>query len=823
MNPKTSPNLIFHPGFLVIQSTLSLMFGIGYTLQFPNISFYFALATLIPTGLLAIIFRQKKSSHIFILLFTGSIGMILGLQTMQLPQFPHIRGIITQPTTLTCSGIIHKSLASNRNRIKLILDLDTIYTSTPLTTTSVPILNNLYSTQTFGLVQLSMPAFQHNHLHPGDNITVKAKLSPPRGFVNQGGFNLPFFLQSRNIFISGWVPRPENIIRNRLTTTKTSWFPLLSAEKIRDTLIHFYNSSLDPTNASLYRALITGDRSGLTIKIQEMFKNLGIYHLLAISGLHMGLLAGFVMWASTRIMRLFPNLLLYIPAQQGGAILAMGPVILYCFISGLQPPAVRACLMTVVLFSAFIFRKQWHGPTAIAIAALVLLIHNPLLLAMVSFQLSFVAVTAIVLILPSLKKYFSPTQKILPWFTTCKYTIISGFLISLVASVATLPLLLFHFNRVSLVSPITTLIMEPLLCLWALGFGLAGSLCLFLVPPVANGLLYIGSLGFDIALWIGNCINQIPHLTLWWTTPAVWKIFGFYLSLSVFSMQRNKQSALCFLACTILLFVPQSRDIGADKITIIDVGKGNSSLIECQSGKSILIDCGGPHSTTFNIGRQIIAPFLYHQQIHTLDLLILSHADLDHYSGATFLIHHFKPKELWIPYIHADNRAWKIMIQAARKQNTIIRIPQLNTSYPLKNNRFLTNISQTHLIHKDWSQNEQSLVIRYYSKPYSFLFPGDIEEKSEHLLLQHGQSLQSTVLVAPHHGSKSSSTLPFIKKVQPRYVVFSSSRYGTTPFPNPGIVKRYQSIGSIPLQTAINGALVFTLNPEHLKISTCLP
>jgi competence protein ComEC len=537
----------------------------------------------------------------------------------------------------------------------------------------------------------------------------------------------------------------------------------------------------------------------------------------------MGLLAGFTMWANTRLLRLFPNVLLYIPAQQGGAFLALLPVILYCFISGFQPPAVRACLMTVVLFSSFIFRRQWHGPTAIAIAALILLVHNPLLLNMVSFQLTFMAVTAIIFILPVIKNKIFQKEKPLSWFTICKYTVISGLLVSLVASIATLPLLLFHFNRVSLISPLTTLIMEPLLCLWALGFGLAGSVCLFLDPSLADILLHIGSLGLSSALWIGSMINQIPHLTLWFTTPAVWKILGYYLSLALFSIFRNKRAAFCFIICFSFLFIPQSRNLDTDKVTIIDVGKGNSSLVESRSGKVILIDCGGPHSETFNVGRQIIAPFLFHKQIRHIDLLVLSHADLDHYSGAAFLIHHFHPKELWIPYIHADNNEWKMMIRAARNQKTIIKIPRLKTSYPLDKDNIFINISQAHLIHKDWSQNEQSLVLRYNSGKYSFLFPGDIEEKSEHLLLQQDQHLQSTVIIAPHHGSKSSSTIPFIEKVQPQYVVFSASLYGSIQFPAPEIVERYKKINTIPLLTAVNGAIVFTLNPEHLDIDVSLP
>ncbi len=813
---------IFHPGLLIIHIALWFMPGVWYGLWFPATPLYLPLAAAIIFAIAALIFRRQKLGHILLLFFAGSIGIILGSQKLQLPQPPHIRSFIQEPTTLTCSGVITKALEDNGERVTLTLTLDTAYTPSPLTADSKQIRQNLFTTQTCGTIKLSMPAFSHNHLGPTDHITVQANLSPPRGFANPGGFNLPLFLQSRNIFISGWVARPEDIIKHRRRIT-APWHLALHAEKIRSQLIYFYNSALSPSNASFYRALITGDRSGLSPQTQEMFKELGIYHLLAISGLHMGLLAGCIMWITTRILRQFPRLLLYIPSQQGAAAIAMLPVIFYCFISGLHPPAVRACLMTMILFSAFIFRKQWHGPTAIASAAIIILINNPLLLIMPSFQLSFIAVTAIVLMLPTVKSYLLPEKISCSRLNTFKKTILSSFFISLVASTATLPLLLLHFNRISLISPLTTLIIEPLLCLWALGFGLAGSFCSFLFPPLAGLLLQIGSLGFTASLWIGTIISHIPHLNLWLPAPSLWKITLFYSSIIIIFLFRNKRSLALFSFSFIILLYPQSPQLGFDRVTILDVGKGNSSIIQCASGETIIIDCGGPHGTFFNIGKQVIAPFLYHQQIRTIDLLVLSHADLDHYSGAAFIITHFKPKELWVPYTHSDNDAWHAMIKTAKKNGVTIRIPRQKESYPLKNDRTLTNISQSHLTKKNWSQNEQSLVIRFETGSASFLLPGDIGEKNENLLIHQNETLQSTVIVAPHHGSKSSSTKSFLKKVLPKYAVFSSSLYGKTTFPDPLIVKRYTDMGSIPLATATKGAITFDIKAKNMEVTTCLP
>ncbi len=819
-NQHPHHNKFIHPGLIITHTALSLMLGIWTALTFPDIPLNASYPVALTVALLAILYRNRRQGHILILIFVYAVGMALGLQKLQPPAKPHIRALINQQINITCSGIILEPPARSLDRLRIILQVDTLYTRARLSQGSTQIRKDLFRTKTRGKVQLSMMnhALAHHTFMPGDTITVNASLSPPRGFVNPGGFNLPFFLQSQGIHISGWLARPADMIWQRAPVKW--WQVTIWAERIRGELISFYNKSLDPASASLYRALITGDRSGLSQTTRELFANLGIYHLLAISGLHMGLLAGFSMWLSIKTLSLFPCLLLHIPAKQGAAILAMLPVFFYCFISGLQPPAVRAFLMTIVLFSAFILRKQWHGPTAIGLAAIIILSHNPLLLGMASFQLSFTAVTAIVLSLPLITNQFLTKPKRHSPISSLKATIVSGFMVSLVASIATLPLVLFHFNRISLISPLTTLLMEPLLCLWALGFGLAGSCALLISPQLADILLQTGARGFDLSLWFCTYINKIPHITLWLPTPTIWQIALFYLALSLFFILKNRLSAAIMFTTFVILVFPLPRENRFDQVTMLDVGKGNSTLIECRTGETILIDCGGPFGANFNIGKQVIAPLLWWKQIRSLDLLILSHADLDHYSGAVFLINHFRPKELWLPSTNSNSSQWQAVIQSAEKNNVTIMVPTTDQSFPLDNNGRLTSLSTAHLTRRNWSKNEQSLVIRFESAGYSFLLPGDIGKQNERLLTRKNESLRSTVIIAPHHGSKSSSTMVFLDKVQPEFVVFSASQYDKSLFPAPLIVKRYKDINSTPLSTAKLGAITFNLRPTQLDITT---
>ncbi len=817
MKTQADNRYLLNPNYLLIHCALCFILGTTFALQINSFSILFTVAC-VPCGILAFWSRRRKSAHGLVLLFIFFLGASLASHSLRPPSVPHIATFITEPTVATCTGVIHEALYRSPERIKIKVELDSLYTQKERGSASRNIGPNLFHNQTHGLVTIGMPFFEHHHLQPGDRITFKAKLSPPRGFANPGGFDLPFFLQSQNIFITGWVSQPETIIKE--LSPQPSRNPLHFFEKIRTNLIYFLEANLTQPHASLYKALITGDRSGLSPEIQELFINLGIIHLLAISGLHMGLLAGFSMWMATRILRRFPRLLLHLPLQQGAATLAIIPVILYCLISGLHPPALRAGIMTFILFASFLFKRKWHGPTAIAIAALALLIANPLLLHMISFQLSFTAVTAIVLLLPLIKSRLFSQSNPYSWINLIKNTAISGFYISLVASLATLPLLLYHFNRVSLIGPITTLIMEPMLCLWALGFGLTGSALAGITPSLATLLLKTGTLGFSLSLWLGELINTIPNISIWLPTPEKWQISIYYAGFIAVFAYRNRYAVTIFTLCTILLLIPTPRNLNHDRITIIDVGKGNSSLIETRSGETILIDCGGPTSSTFNIGRQVIGPFLFQQKIRKLDLLVLSHADNDHYSGAPFIIEQFKPREIWVPYESSDNQTWNNMLERARNGGIMVKTPRENETYPLRQQSTLTNISSAHLTRENWSQNDKSLVISFKTEPHSFLFPGDIETLGEADLIHSGANISATVLVAPHHGSKSSSTEGFIKHVQPQYVVFSSSPYGHTTFPAPEVFARYTARKTTPLKTAEHGAITFMLQKNHLEITT---
>jgi competence protein ComEC len=262
------------------------------------------------------------------------------------------------------------------------------------------------------------------------------------------------------------------------------------------------------------------------------------------------------------------------------------------------------------------------------------------------------------------------------------------------------------------------------------------------------------------------------------------------------------------------------------RITIIDVGNGNAALLELPKGYNILLDGGGfSDNSVFDIGARIIAPVLWRKKIKTVDTLILSHPNSDHLNGLIYIAEHFNVKNVWTNNERANTLGYKNFVEVIEKNK--IQMPgykgvtgihdingvRLDILYPPVD--FINKREQ-----ERWRNlNNNSLVLKASFGSKSFLFPGDIKVRAEYELVSiAGDRLKSTVLLAPHHGSKTSSTKAFLEKVDPRIVIISSgwkSRFG---FPHPSVVEKYNEQGCRILGTALNGAITMSTDGQTLKV-----
>lgn len=742
------------------------------------------------------------------------------------PKQGDIAQLISQKTEVRLTGTLISMPEFDGRKTKLIVEVDSV---------RLPDRKEFQTAN--GRIRLSLFDSQRSDFLPGTRLLAKATLEPVYNFQTPGVFNYKLYLASKKIHITGWVRSPGEIapfFEQEHPENRWRYAP----QQLRTKIGFFIDKNLSPKNAPLYRALLIGDRSSVDPTVLEGFKNSGTMHLLAISGLHMGLLGLMTGGLVLAFLKLFPALLLRFHAGSIAAIASIPVLFFYAVIAGLGTPAVRAFIMACIVCLALLGRYEYRLSHLISIAAFILVLFSPLSLFTVSFQLSFAAVIAIAFLLVKIGQKQKEMDDLTASHTGVQRLIRSGIriaafaiLVSIVATIGTLPLLLYYFNRVSIIGPFMNLLIEPLLCFWALPFGLLAVPFMFTVPAVASQLLEIGSIGIA---WTGNTINMasaIPFSSIWTITPSPAEIVGFYAAIILLILfGKNKQiffAAGSILTCIALYFTAglwlEKKATGSTDVTYIDVGQGSANLIQLHDGRHVMIDCGGAYSPRFDAGERIIAPMLWKKRIWRLDEIIITHQHRDHYGGGDFLIKHFHPEKIWINGMDGEDRYADLLRNAEKKKIIVKRAENGQTlfgetSTGLQCYGMPGRVSRDELRH--FAVNDQSLVLQLKHQEISFLFPGDIEKKSEATFFNSGQTIKSTVLLAAHHGSITSNTPDFMSRCQPELVIVSASRSNSAIYPHPQRVQEWAKRGISTLSTATHGSITCSTSGDSLQVSS---
>jgi len=758
---------------------------------------------------------------------------LIGLVHTQLASAPptapkHIVQQITQKTRATVVGGILNMPEYNGRTTKFIIDCQSLLKA------------NTAQTEGFqpahGRLQVSLENRPPAFLIPGTTIMAIATLDRLHRYQTPGAIDFPRLLAGRNIYCSAWIQSGKAIepvyLQNKQNILSQLWqkgrfFP----EQVRQQVGKFLQNSLPIERAGLYQALLVGSLVNVPPDVLETFKAGGVFHILAISGLHFSLLGLFVLGTWLFILKRSQWLLIHTHVPSLALLMTAPALLFYAFIAGMNLPAMRALIIALLVLVAILARRQRSFLPLIAAAALLIFAINPLAVFTPSFQLSFAAVLAINLIYRRLPVFnlYADARTGWPFLLGRTWNVAqSMFLVSLAATAGTLPLLLFHFNRVSLIGPVMNLIIEPLLCLWALPWGLIAISFHGFAPDWAASCLQCGDSGLQLALWCLKAIQGIPHLSLWTITPSIAEICLYYCILWL-AVQRPALTHRPLLTAALSLILigsftlPLWNPWPTDKLTLhfLDVGQGTSTLVQLPQGKNILIDGGGYESERFNIGSSLIAPFLWHQRVWRLDGVVITHPHGDHYNGIPFIIDHFTPQRIVINGDEGEEAGYEKLLARAQVQN----IPLL----AIKAGSILHQSDQTQLQSLGmpglpqlpaWTTNDRSLVLLLRYKDQAFLFPADIGKASEQVLLDSGANVRATVLLAPHHGSGGSSSERFIREVDPALIIISSGRNRRGVLPTPDHLHAWHKQKIRTLITAEDGTITLTCDPKGLRANT---
>jgi len=619
---------------------------------------------------------------------------------------------------------------------------------------------------------------------------------------------------------------------------------------------------------ALLMAMVFGDKTGLPQNTQEAFRATGLAHLLAVSGLHVGFVAAaayllFFPPIFHLMLRFRPDWARFGYARKAAALGAALPVLGYMLLAGPKVSALRAGILVLLFLLALVVNRERDLLHTLVLAAFLILLWEPGALFQAGFQLSFLAVLLILLMLqwvawpagegldpligvPWYRRWATPGPP-RPWPERVVDACLATGFLSCAAWLATFPVLLYHFHRVSPGSlfmnlwavPLASLLIPPTLMVLLLGL-FWKSLALILLIPLgwlAQLFLLFNSLG-----------ASLPGMSVYLPRPPwPWLVFYFALVLGApywfywkrtatarrpmpTAWQRLGPWALALAAVLVVVWLAFPRLLAwpPDKLQVwlLDVGQGESIFIEFPNGQNLLLDGGGYFTDALDVGTRVVGSFLWSRGIGTLDYLGATHSDQDHIDGVESVLDHFNVRHFLDRADGLHDRRFSRLRRRAMRHGVEPLLWRPGETLAVGEAR-LRLLHPTLKFHQAAGKplpprlaNDWSWVILLEYRQFKMLLTGDITESAERWLVQTGAAVRADVLKAPHHGSRSSSSLEFLSAVGARDVMISSGTANVFRHPHPEALAAYQKQGLQVWRTDRQGALRLVTDGMSYRIQT---
>ena len=591
-------------------------------------------------------------------------------------------------------------------------------------------------------------------LEPGNTVTCDVSFGSAR---TVRGEEIRSFT-SKGVFLLCYRRGEETVETGSAGSLR--WLPQRTARAMAERIDEIFSQD----SAPFLTAILTGDRSGIPQKAGDDLSEVGLYHLLAISGMHCAYLMELLYLVLGRHRRRLT------------AFLGLPLLLFYALLSGASPSVLRACVMLSFLLFAPLFGRERDSLTAIFAALLLILLANPFAAASVSLQLSFAAIGGILWVTPKLSDWLGKGRDL----GAAGRFVTGSVSVSLGAMVFTTPLCAVYFNSLTLISPVSNL-----LCLWCVGLIFCGGLLAvalsFLWLPLGPVLAFVPGLLVRYLLWMAGLLAKIPYHALYFSNPYLKYWLGLlYLLFGIAWLSREKGkrkwllsaglSAACLLYAVYLGSLRYA--YGSLNAEVLDVGQGQSVILSSQ-GDFALTDCGSLNRWKDAGG--IAAEALQSAGCRQLRYLLLTHYDYDHVSGVQGLLARVGAETLLCPPDGGEDTAREEILAAAEAHGTEIRFITEKTTLPL-GEATLTVYPPL----GDDSSNERGLVYLVSAGDYDLLITGDIDAEMEQRLIERYDLPDIEALVVGHHGSKYSTSSELLDALRPEtaFISVGSNSYG---------------------------------------------
>ncbi len=632
-------------------------------------------------------------------------------------------------------------------------------------------------------------------LSGGDCLRLTARLARPHGSVNPHGFDYEGWLLERNIRATG------TLVGAVAPASDCSGTLRAALDRTREAIRRHLSTALaGQPYAGVAVALAVGDQNAIPDAQWTLFRHTGVTHLMSISGLHVTLFSALAYGLVQLIWRRRPALALRLPAQKAGALIGLAAALGYVALAGFGIPAQRTLYMLAAAALMLWLERAGAASRVLALALFAVVLIDPWAALSPGFWLSFGAVAA--LLFAAQGRLGRPAA----W---------RGWLAAQWAvSLALLPVLLLIFHEVSLVSPLANAFAIPLISWCAVPLVLLAALLPWdALAWLAHGVIALVMQGL---IWLDGLPQPIWH----GAAPPAWAVLLALLGAALAMLPRGVPGRWLGLVLLLpLLFPPLERPAPGELwLDLLDVGQGQA-LVARTAGHVLLYDTGPRYASGEDAGARVIAPYLHAQGIQRLDGLIVSHDDSDHSGGALSLLASHPPAWALAPFaaLPAD---WVSPLGQALVSRAPFRPCLVGQQWVWDGVRFeLLHPTPGHYRQRGYRDNDRACVLKIESAHGAVLIPADIERLGELSLLERvPQRLRAELLIAPHHGSGTSSMPEFLAAVQPRWVLIPVGQRNRFGHPKPEVVRRYVEMKAAVLRTDRDGAVSVRLTPAGIQL-----
>lgn len=610
----------------------------------------------------------------------------------------------------------------------------------------------------------------------GDKINILGEYSIPDTSRNYGGFNYRYYLNSIETY--GTI----KVKKYNLISDKTQNIIYILQNNITEKL----NKLLSKNQAGILNGMLIGETNGISNEVIEDFKNSGITHLLAVSGSNIVL-----------VIVISKFIFLKIFGKKYSWIFIISFIVFFVCISGASSSVVRAGLMAIFEIFAGLLIKKSNSINNLFLSAFVILLINPLSIINIGFILSFAGTIGILLISDLISQRLKEHIKF--------EMLLENLSITLSAQIILLPVMAYYFNSISLTSLITNLLVLPISSVLTVT-----GLILFILSIIYFPLAKLISipLGYliDYIMIIAKAYSKLSFFNFIVSTPNIFEIVLYYMIIWMLINRKNSLLKKVLVGIVIfLLVITKVYDIipkSYVEVSCVDVGQGDCFFIETSKGKRILIDGGGSETSNYDVGKNILLPYLLDKGCKKIDLIFISHAHADHMDGIMTVIEKLKVSKVIIGVQDLNDTKIRALYEICKKRH--VEIKTIIAGESLKIDDLIFDILYPAKNIKDDNINNLSLVIKMRYKSRSMLFTGDIETYGEDKI---DANIKADILKVAHHGSNTSTSEHFLKKVLPQISIISVAKKNMYGHPNENVVERIKRFSNKLYMTKDSGEI----------------